>query len=170
MTTDEIIENITSRDTHKVWKSACEIINNSQDFEKIKPIISYFQFIKENTSDLKMGGTFAPNQRFIDFAITILEFHKDRKECSCSLYTKKFKLTNDIVDREIRYEMFNPNNEVEKGNIKILSVERIEEKWIDYYNVQCLKCKTQYKVDEREGHYKFWNWRKLIEKPAGNNV
>ena len=170
MTTEEIIENITSRDTHKVWKSACEIINNSQSSEILKPLISYLPLIKKKTIDLKMGGAFASNQRFIDFAITTLEFHKDRKECSCSLYTEKFKITNDIVDRKVRYEMFNPHNEVEKGNISILGIERIEEKWIDYYKVQCLKCTTKYKVEEREGHYKFWYWEKLIKKPAGNNV
>lgn len=163
MTTEEIIQNITSRDTHKVWNSACEIINNGQNLEKINPLINYLPIIKEKTIDLKMGGAFAPNQRFIDFAIKTIEFHINRKGCSCSLYCEKFKLTNDIVDRQVQYEMFNPDNEVEKKNIVILGTEFIEEKWINYYNVECLRCKTKYKVEEREGHYKFWYWKKLIE-------
>jgi len=31
MTTEEIIDEITSGDTHKVWSSACEIINLGQE-------------------------------------------------------------------------------------------------------------------------------------------
>jgi hypothetical protein len=160
MTSEEIIEFITSKDTHKVWKSACAIIDIGQNYEKIKPLIKYLPLIKEKTTDLKMGGGFAPNQRFIDFAIKTLEFHKDRNECPCKLYTEKYKLTNDVVDRKIQYEGFNPNNEVEKGNIKILETTRIEGKWIDFYFVECMKCKADFKVEEREGHYKFWNWKK----------
>ena len=61
-----------------------------------------------------MGGMFAPNQRFIDFAVKTIEFHKEDKECSCALFAEKYKLANDVVDRELQYDCFNPNKEVEK--------------------------------------------------------
>lgn len=47
MTTEEIIENITSRDTNKVGKSACEIIDIGQDHDKIVPLLKFLPLIKE---------------------------------------------------------------------------------------------------------------------------
>lgn len=158
MTTQEIIENITSRDTHKVWESACEIINFGQDYYAIAPLLDYLPIIRNSTEDLDMGGAFAPNQRFIDFAIATIEFHKNTEQCPCALFTKKFKLTNNLVKREIQYEGFNPNKEAEKGNVEILDTVYIDNNWIDYYVVKCVKCTAYYKVEEREGHYMFWNW------------
>ena len=161
MTTQEIIKKITSLDTHKVWESAGEIIKLGQDRSKIEPLIEHLPEIKDATANLDMGGAFAPNQRFIDFAITTIEFHKDRKDCPCALYTEKYKLTNDVYKRELQYESFNPNKEAEKGNIKIEDTTLIDNNWIDYYMVECTKCHTQFKVEEREGHYMFWNWRRM---------
>lgn len=159
MTTEEIIENITSRDTYKVWEAACEIINSGQDYDTIAPLIEYLPVIKNSTAGLDMGGAFALNQRFIDFAITTIEFHAVSKKCPCALFTEKFRLTNDLVKREIQYEGFNPNKETEKGNVKILEIVYIDNNWIDYYIVECAKCTAHYKVEEREGHFMFWIWK-----------
>lgn len=161
MTTSEIIDKITSRDTNKVWESACEIIKNGQFEDKIIPIIEYLDSIKEETLNLEMGGAFSPNQRFIDFAIRTIEFHRNRKKCTCNLYVEKFKLTNDIIEREIQYESFSPEKEEERKSVKILETVRIENKWVDYYILKCTKCSELFKVEEREGHYMFWNWSKL---------
>ena len=38
MTTEKIIEYITSQDSHKVWESACKVIDLGQDHEKITPL------------------------------------------------------------------------------------------------------------------------------------
>jgi hypothetical protein len=111
MTTEEIVKYMTSRDTHKVWESACEIINAGQNRTLVAPLIRYLPEIKSCTAGLDMGGAFAPNQRFIDFAITTIEFHKDNESCPCALFIKKYKLTNDVVKREIQYEGFDPNEE-----------------------------------------------------------
>ena len=161
MTTEEIIEKITSRDAHKVWESACEIIKSGQDYYTIAPLIDYLPIIKSGTVDLDMGGLLAPNQRFIDFAIATIEFHESTKKCSCALYTKKFRVTNDAFKREIQYEGFNPIKEAENGNIKILDTIYINDGWIDYYLAECKKCKMHYKVEEREGHFMFWKWMKI---------
>ena len=145
--TKEIIEEITSRDTTKVWRSSCEIVSISQNADRIRQLIQYLPEIKEKTKGLAMGGAFAPNQRFIDFAIKAIEFYRHSAECSCILYTE--------------LETFDPNKELEKGNIKILDIERIEDKWVDFFVVECQKCKQNYKVIERDYHYTWWGWTKI---------
>lgn len=108
-----------------------------------------------------MAGAFAPNQRFIDFAVVTIEFYKTVGKCPCALFTEKFKLTKDVFKRKIQYEGFNPNKEAEKGNVKILDTVYIDNNWIDYYLVECEKCTAHYKVEEREGHYTFWSWKRI---------
>ena len=161
MTTKEIIEYITSQDRQQVWESACKIIDLGQDHEKIVPFIEYLPQIKERTVGLDMGGGFAPNQRFIDFAVKTIEFHKENKECSCALFVEKYKLTNDDVDREMQYECFNPKKEVEKGNIEILEEIVVPKEWIIDYVVKCLKCGQKFKVEQREYHYTWWHWIRI---------
>jgi hypothetical protein len=148
MTTEEIVDEITSRDTHKVWRSSCEIISIGQSREKILPFITYLTLIREKTQGLIMGGGFASNQRFIDYAIRIIEFHKNSSECPCDLYTDK-------------YECNDPNKEAEKGNITIETITRMEDKWVDFYTTKCIKCEQRFKAIEREGHYTWWQWTKL---------
>ena len=125
------------------------------------PLVEYLPQIKEKTIGLNMGGAFAPNQRYIDFAIKTIEFHKENKECSCALFVEKYKLTNDVVSREIQYECFNPQKEVEKENVEIVEKIVIPEKWITDYVVKCLKCGQKFKVEEREYHYTWWNWIRI---------
>jgi hypothetical protein len=161
MTKEEVIDYFTSRDEHKIRVSSCEIIHNGQNHEKIKHFIEFLPLILEKTKDLNLGGGFAPNQRFVDFAIKTIEYHKIEKECYCGLYVEKYFITNDVVKRELQYECFDPRNEHERGNIEINKTIRMEYGWIDYYEVKCKKCNKKYKVKERDGHYTFWNWKFL---------
>lgn len=146
MTTAEIIENITSRDTHKVWLSACEIISLGQNREKIPPLIEHLPEIIEKTKGLEMGGLFAPNQRFVDFAIRTIEFHRDRQNCPCELFT------GHGVD---------PHREVEKGNIEIIETVHEQGSLVDYYLANCLKCLQKFKIIEWEYHYTWWGWERV---------
>lgn len=146
MTTEEIIKEITSRDTYMVWRSSCEIISIGQDPEKIKPLIPYISLIKEKTDGLDMGGAFAPNQRFIDFALKTLEFHRNNDKCPCDLYDK---------------HGLDPNKEVNKGFVDIIETTRIDGKWVDYYISICTRCQQKFKIIEREGHYMWWEWTKI---------
>ncbi len=158
MKQEEVIDYFTSRDEHKIRVSACEIIYSGQNHEKIKHLIEFLPLIFEKTKDLNLGGGFATNQRFVDFAIKTIEYHKIEKECYCGLYVEKYFSSNDVVKRELQYECFDPRNEQEKGNIEINKTIRMEYGWIDYYEVKCKKCNKKYKVEERDGHYTFWNW------------
>ncbi len=79
----KIIAGITSGDSQNVWFASCEIISLGQDAEKIKPLIAYLPLIKEKTKGVEMGGLYAPNQRFVNFAIRTIEFHRDSIACPC---------------------------------------------------------------------------------------
>lgn len=144
---NEIVEDITSHDRHKVWFTSCEIINDGQNHEVILPLVKYLSEIKKKTKGLHMGGLLAPNQRFVDFAIRTIEFHRDSKECPCVLYSN--------------YELFNPSKEAEKGNIKIIETIMLNENYPDYYLVECKKCGRKMKVSEREYHFTWWQWDAL---------
>ena len=152
ITTEGILRDITSRDTLRVWESSCRIANLSQDRDKILPLIPYLPEIQSKTSGLEMGGVFAPNQRFVDFAIKTLQFHRDSRECPCSLYSG--------------LDGFNPPSEEKKGNVKILSTVREHGGYVDYYKVRCCKCGQTYKVIERDYHYTWWGWTKCLPDPG----
>lgn len=146
MDIQNLIADISSRDTQKVWSAACEIIVMGQDPSKIKPLIPFLSLIKEKTKGLDMGGAFAPNQRFIDFAIKTIEFHRDSQECPCQLYEA---------------HGLDPNKELEKGYIQINSIHKIEDIWVDFYLATCTRCQQPFKILEREGHYMWWEWMKV---------
>lgn len=149
MTTEEIISKITSKDTTKVWEASCKIISLGLDKSKIEPLIPHLSSIIEKTKNLEMGGALASNQRFIDYAIKTIEFHRDNSNsCACSLYLAPESIAPD------------PNNEVNKNYITILDTITIENKWVDFYKVECKSCGQLYKVIEREYHFMWWGWKK----------
>lgn len=147
MTPREIINKISSKDRHQIWEASCEIIALGQDREAIKHLIGLTDNINDLTKDIKLGGAFAPNERFVTGAIKTLEFHRDSKECTCQLYG-----THDCM---------NPNNEVKKGFLTINNIVRIEEKWVDYYEASCTRCQQKFQIEEREGHYMWWAWKRI---------
>jgi hypothetical protein len=147
MTTKEIINKISSKDSHQIWEASCEIIAIGQDKEAIKPLIGLTDKINDLTKDIKLGGAIASNKRFVVGAIKTLEFHRDSKECTCQLYG-----THDCM---------NPNNEVKKGFLRINNIVRIEEKWVDFYEASCTRCQQKFKIEEREGHYMWWSWKRI---------
>lgn len=149
MDIQQLIADIISRDTHKVWRASCEIISLGQDTDTIKPLIKFLPLIRKKTRGLVMGGMFAPNQRFVDFAIRTIEFHRDSAQCPCALYEEHG------VD---------PKVQAAKGYIKIASTTRIEGKWVDYYNTICQRCNQEFKVIERESHYMWWEWTKYSDE------
>lgn len=149
MTTDQIISDITSKDVSRIRIAACEIISFSQDKEKVLQLKDFRQLIIDKTAGLKMEGAFAPNRRFVDYALNIIDFHASDKRCPCNLYS------------EFKYECNDPNKEAELGNILINDITKIENNWIDYYSCSCKKCGQNFKIFERDGHYTFWEWEKL---------
>lgn len=147
MTSIEIVNKIASRDSHQIWEAACEIIALGQDREAIKPLLGLINQIDNLTNGIDLGGAFTPNSRFITGAKKTLNFHKDSDECTCNLY--------GIL------EQMNPNKEVEKGYLKIHNITRIEDKWVEYYEASCTRCNQQFKIEEGESHYMWWEWKRV---------
>ncbi|MBT1705137.1 hypothetical protein [Chryseosolibacter indicus] len=142
-----IIEEITSRDSHKVWRSACEIISLGQEPTLIKPLIEFIPLIRQKTIGLEMGGAFALNQRFIDFAIRTLEFHKNNMGCPCALFGG--------------HDSMEPNKEEERGYITITDKVLLEGNYVDYYLATCKRCHQKFKIIERDYHYTWWGWERI---------
>jgi hypothetical protein len=147
MTTIEIVNKISSKDSHQIWESACEIVSLGQDREAIKPLIPLASQINKLTKDIEMGGAFAPNSRFISAAIKTLEFHRDSKECTCQLFG-----IHDGMD---------PNDEVNKGYLKIDNTNKIEGDWLDNYDATCTRCHQKFRIDVRLGHYMWFSWNRI---------
>jgi hypothetical protein len=147
MTTEQILSEITSRNTHLVWRSACYIITLSQDRAAIRPLIDHLDTIRQQTKGLEMGGYFAPNQRFVDLAIKIITYHKTGTGCTCHLYPG--------------HDRFDPAEEQAKGNIAILETVKIQDTWIDHYTAQCRKCGQQFRIEEGDSHYTWWSWKEV---------
>jgi len=146
MTTKEIINKISSKDSHQIWESACEISAQGQNRKAIKPLLHLTNKIDELTNGIDLGGGFARNARFLTAAKKTLEFHNDSDACTCELYGL--------------HDCMNPKKEVDNGFLVIKNIVRIEDKWVDYYEASCTRCNQKFKIEEREGHYMWWNWKK----------
>lgn len=147
MTTKEIMNKISSRDSHQIWESTCEIIALGQDREALNPLLILTDKIHELTKGIELGGAFAPNSRFLTAAVKTLEFHRDSDACTCSLYGL--------------HDCMNPKKEVDNGFLQLDNIVRVEDKWVDYYEASCTRCNQKFKIEEREGHYMWWKWEKI---------
>ena len=144
LTTKEIVNKIASKDPHQIRESSCAIIDMGQDREAIKPLLGLTDKIEGLTKGIELGGAFAPNSRFVSGAIKILKFHRDSNECTYQLYNSQ-----------------NPNDEVKKGYLAIRNITRIDGKWVDYYEASCTRCQQKFQIEEREGHYMWWAWKRI---------
>ena len=148
MDSQKIIDDITSGDIQRIRTSSCEIIYAGQNEEKIKPLIPFIKLIKRKTKGLDLGGALSLNKRYPEYAIKTIEFHRDKKGCTCQLYLGE-------------YEKFNPRKELKNGTINIKS--EVKGDWAFDYIIECQKCGANYDVIEREGHYTWWKWTKREE-------
>ena len=139
-----LLDDITSKDPHRIWSSSCAI-RVLRDMDELKYLAAHIEEIKQKTEGVPLGGALLSNSTHLDFAIRKLEFVKSSDECLCRLY-----LLDDLYD---------PNREHKDGNIRITGVVRIEDKWVDYYECECLLCGQRFRAEEREYHYPWWAWR-----------
>src|SRR5687768_6049052 len=138
-----IVDDMISKDVQRIRDASCWIIYAGQNRNVLKPLLPFIEQMRAETQNLNLGGMFAPNQRFPEYAIKTLEFHRDSSECTCKLYTG-------------RYDGFDPDEELKADNIEIIS--RSDDKYS--LVVRCKKCNELYDVYMRWGHYIFHNWKK----------
>lgn len=140
-----ILQDLTSRDAHRIWSGACAV-RNLRDRDELHLLASHISEIREATLDVSLGGALRPNSSHLDFAIHKLEFVKDPSACLCSLYTMD--------------DLYDPAKEQESGNVKILGTTLLDGGWVDFYECECLECGAKYRVEEREYHYTWWAWKR----------
>jgi hypothetical protein len=143
-----LLEDITSRDPRRIWTSSCAI-RTLRDREELALLADQIDNIRESTNNIPLGGAMRSNSTHLDFAIKKLEFIKSSTNCLCCLY---------LLD-----DMYNPVQEEQQGNIRILGTTLIGPppgRYIDYYECECTICNAKYRVEEREYHYTWWSWRR----------
>lgn len=144
----EIVEDMLSKDANRIWVGSCAICSLSQNRTRIKELIPYRTRFETAACGIDLGGMLAPNSRFLDKALEIIEFHKSSKECPCVL-----RMDTDF---------FNPKHLQEDGYIEILDkVYYKDSNYVDYYMVRCIDCNAKYKVYEEVGHMACWRWIKI---------
>ena len=140
----KLLEDITSKDPHRIWLSS-GAIRELRNIEELRYLASHLEEIKEKTKGISLGGMVRSNSTHLDFAIRKLEFIATSNECLCRLY-----LLDDLYD---------PERESKAENVRITRVVQPEGTWVDYYECECTLCGQRFRVEEREYHYTWWAWR-----------
>lgn len=148
MSTHQLLSDLTSRDVQRIRHATWEIIKRRHDRSFIASFVEHIENIRNATEGLEMGGMIAPNRRFVDCCLKVLEFHRDEIGCTC------------ILNREL--ECFDPTDEEKQGNIAITNTVYCDNSnYVDYYMVECKNCSRKFKVTEGDYHYRYWNWQPL---------
>lgn len=101
--------------------------------------------MQEAVKGVNLGGLIASNNRFLDRAFQIIEFHERNQGCSCSLMGEDSNPRHLVEDGyfEGRETVYHPNSN-----------------YPDYYILQCNSCGSLFKVSERESHFTWWEWER----------
>jgi hypothetical protein len=165
MNVEKIIQDMTSRDVAKIRTAGAEIIKNSQNEEQIKKLFSYRDEIFKSTRNLNLGGAFAPNNRFYEFPLEIIDWHILLKSlndntiirCTCDLYLKS-------------YHDYDPNEEALNDSITLFAKGIGNYTFV--YGIKCEKCKRRFHISERHYHYVWYKWdilTKDIKAPSSGS-
>lgn len=141
--TKDILDDMLSKDSQRIWKASCDIMSLSQNHDKIIELVSYREQMYDATVGIDLGGMLAPNSRFLKGAFEVIDFHSKGEKCPCVLLG----------------ENSNPRDYIKAGYFTKISITNLENSnYIDYYMIRCNRCNTKYKVTERMGHMFFWKW------------
>lgn len=144
--TTKIIEDMLSRDPHRIWHASCEIVSLSQNHERIMELVPYKEKMQDATKGMDLGGVIAPNKRFLTKAFDLLHFYEKHQSCPCTTLG----------------EDSNPCHLETDEYVTILETKYYDNSnYVDYYIVRCNKCHTTYKVEEREYHMTWWSWKPI---------
>ena len=81
----EIVADMLSKDPVRIWSASSTICSLSQDQHSMKKLIPYITQFTNTTKGIELGGALAPNKRFLDKALCILNYYKEEKGCPCCL-------------------------------------------------------------------------------------
>lgn len=146
---EKIVQDMLSGNARSIWSASCAICSLSQNHEKIVELLPYKQQIADASKGIDLGGALAPNKRFLDWAMEIMNFHERDSGCPCCLLNGNS----------------NPIHCVEDGYFTLVdTVNMKNSNYIDYYIVRCNNCGSLYKVEEREYHFTWWDWHIMDKK------
>jgi len=145
MDAEELLTEITSGEELRVRKSSLKIIEMSQDRERIIPLVASLQKIRNETQGLDLRAGMGFKTSSLDFALRVIEFHRDNSCCPCSLYLERG---------------LDPRYEENRKNIEISETLHVENTWAYLYSVSCVKCSQTYKVEVLYYHTTMWKWSK----------
>lgn len=140
-----MLSKLTSKDPHQIWSASCEIAE-CDDIGVLKAVSNHLEMIKTATKGIQLGGGLCPNSYHLEFALKKLEHVRCNSGCLCSLYPANM--------------FYSPVKEQDSGRITIDITAEVDGKWVDYYMCHCNHCYLKYKVEEREGHFMWWTWKK----------
>lgn len=140
-----ILDKFTSKKSQEIWSASCEVAK-CHNLELLDSLAIDIKTIESATKGINLGGGLCPNSYHLEFALKKLRYVEQRSGCLCALYPE--------------YMFFNPIDEEKTCSITITEIVRIDGKWIDYYRCKCNQCHASYKVEERDGHFTFWSWKK----------
>lgn len=144
LNTPSLLDDITSQDPTRV-RSAAAAIQRLRDKEALALLVANLDTIKASLPTAEPGKSMVPNAVHLDFVIRKLTFIQQAEGCLCLLYGMNI--------------FFNPVTEEKAGNIRILGTVDDANGYLDYYRCVCSLCEREYKVEEREYHYPWWEWK-----------
>ncbi len=137
-----LLEDITSRDPHRIWSGSWGIIK-LRDTRELDVLVAHLNEIKRETRGIELGGMLFSNDRALKFALAKLKYVKNRTGCLCALY--------------LLFDHYNPNEEQTAGNIRIVSMTGGDTCYPAYV-CECTLCGRTFSVDEAEYHALWWKW------------
>ena len=147
-TTKELIADMLSGDSHKLWHASCEIRSLSQNHGRMMEISRYKCRLKFTARRILSGWPPNSPQRLCLLKIfESIDFHRKNKDCPCCLLGQQD----------------NPHHVVEDGYFDLLRTIPYSSKCNinDYYILRCKRCGATYKVFEREYHFLWWDWKRI---------
>ena len=148
MDANAVLQGFLSVDAARIRGAAFAVLYAKHDAAKLAPLLPYADNIVEATRTIELGGVFIPNRLHVKEAVAVLRFYAQNfVPCSCQLFLSQ-------------YEWYSPEHEVALGAISILGIQKIQEKWVDYYHCQCTRCQQEFRVSEGEGHCLWWHWQR----------
>lgn len=142
-TVSDLLADLLSHDTHRVWSAACAI-NVLRDPQALAALAEHLPDIEQATEDLDLGGALFPNSERLRQAVYTLRAQRDGL-CRCWLYPQ--------------FLTYDPRQEEKTGDAAVLSSDPPD--WHMDYRCRCNHCGAEYKVEQREGHLTWWKWHRL---------
>ncbi len=137
---EEIIADLCSRDSHRVWAASWRVLR-SRDDTLFAALAASLDPIRAATEDLPLGGSLHSNAITLNAMFARVD-HRRRGTCWCRSYS-------DLL-------LFDPAREQTAGYVRIDGASAPG--WSMTYDVTCTVCGRRYAVEQGEYHYPWWKW------------